>query len=482
MFIGREQELQFLEDKYTTPGGQLIVLYGRRRIGKTETLRKFCEGKPHIFYSSREISDYKQLTAFSERILRAGSPAARYINAFPDWETAIRGFAELPGEETRKLLVIDEFPYMCKGNPSIPSILQSLWDEMLKSQNVMIVLCGSSMSFIEKEILSAENPLYGRATGIYRMNELPFYDAVKFFPAYSPQDKILAYSMLGGIPHYLRQFNPSLSLKENIINNILTKGCVLYSEVEFLARQELREPAMYNTLIEAVALGNTQLNDIYTKTQIDKPKISVYLKNLIELGILEREFSVFSGDKEKAASTRGLYSVADNFFRFWFRFVAVNLSDLETGDAEGVYDHAVQQNLGDFASHTFERVCLEFIRRKNRNGELRFRVAKLGRWWGKAPQTVVSDDGKTKQISVETEIDIVATDSSMKNYLLCECKFRNAKTDFVDLNLLKQKSTIVNQGAEVQYMLFSKSGYSEALIAEAVNDESITLYTLADIV
>ena len=481
MFIGREQELRFLEDKYTATGAQLVVLYGRRRIGKTETLRKFCEGKPHVFYSSREISDYKQLAAFSERILRAGSPAARYVDVFPDWDTAIKSITELPGD-AKKLLVIDEFPYICKGNPSIPSILQALWDETLKNRDVMIILCGSSMSFIEKEILSAENPLYGRATGIYRMNELPFDDAVKFFPGYSAHDKILAYSILGGIPHYLRQFDPALPLEANIVKNILTKGSALYSEVEFLARQELREPAMYNTLVEAVALGNTQLNDIYLKTQIDKPKIGVYLKNLIELGIIEREFSVFSGDKEKATSTRGLYRVADCFFRFWFRFVAANLTDLETGDAEGVYEHAVRHRLDDFAAHAFERVCLEFVRKKNRDGELGFRAEKIGRWWGKVSRSVISEDGKTKQTSVETEIDIIAADPRSKNYILCECKFRNTKTDFTDLILMKEKSAIVEQGAAINYMLFSKSGYSDALIAEAKKDESIMLYTLSDII
>ena len=307
MFIGREQELNFFEEKYNAPGGQLIVLYGRRRIGKTEILHQFCTNKPHVFYSCREISDAKQLAAFSERILKAGSPASKYIDTFKDWESALKGILELQSDGKKKLLIIDEFPYMCKSNPSIPSIIQILWDEILKNEDIMIILCGSAMSFIEKKILSEKKPLYGRTTGIYKMSELPFEDAIKFFPHYSDEDKMLAYSILGGIPHYLRQFDPSLPLRDNIIKNVLTKGCVLYSEVEFLIRQELREPSLYNTVIEAIALGNTQLNDIYTKTQIEKTKISVYLKNLIELQILEREFSIQSGGKEQAASTRGLY-------------------------------------------------------------------------------------------------------------------------------------------------------------------------------
>ena len=482
MFIGREQELKYFEERYNAPSGQLVVLYGRRRVGKTEVLRKFAEGKPHVFYSCREFSDAKQLEAFSERILKAGSPAAKYINIFQDWEAAFKGILEIPTNGAKKLLVIDEFPYMCKGNPSIPSILQILWDESLRDQELMIVLCGSAMSFIEKKILSEKNPLYGRATGIYKMSELPFDDAIKFFPDYSDEEKMLAYAILGGIPHYLCQFDPALALSENIIKNVLTKGCVLYSEVEFLIRQELREPALYNTLIEAIALGNTQLNDIYMKTQIEKSKISVYLKNLTELQILEREFSVLSGDKEKATSTRGLYRITDNFLRFWFGFVFSNLSDLETGDAEGVLTYAVLPRINDFASPVFEMVCREFIRKKNRMGELPFRVSKLGRWWGKLNKNVPADNGESGLTSADSEIDIVAVDGKSKNYILCECKFRNSEMDAADLERLKGKSEIVKKGASVGYALFSKSGFTKELTAQAKEDENLRLFSLSDVV
>jgi len=487
MFIGREQEIQFFNDKYNAPGGQLVVLYGRRRIGKTETLQKFCENKPHVFYSCRELSDAKQLTAFSERILKAGNPAAKYINTFQDWETAFKSVLDIPANGAKKLLVIDEFPHMCRGNPSIPSILQILWDEALKNQDIMIVLCGSAMSFIEKKILSEKNPLYGRTTGVYKMNELPFEDAVKFFPGYTDEEKMLAYSILGGIPHYLRQFDTALNLRENIIKNVLTKGCVLYSEVEFLIRQELREPALYNTVIEAIALGNTQLNEIYTKTQLEKSKISVYLKNLIELQILEREFSLLSAKgtassgKEQAASTRGLYRITDNFFRFWYNFVFPNISDLETGDAEGIYKYTVEPQLNNFTSPVFETVCREFIRRKNRLNELPFRISKLGRWWGKMNKTISMDGEKEKLVAIDSEIDIVAIDSKSKNYVLGECKFRNSETDVSDYERLKEKSAVVKKGADVTYALFSKSGFTKRLIEQAKADGDTWLFSLSEV-
>ena len=293
MFIGREDELKFLQEKYDEEKGQLIVLYGRRRVGKTETLKEFCKGKPHVFYSCTQCTDKVQLSKFSAHILKENIPASKYVSEFKDWEQAFSSISELSFGEKKKLIVIDEFPYMCRNNIEIPSVLQNLWDSYLKDMNVMIILCGSSMSFIEKELLAEKNPLYGRATGIYKMTEMGFYDAVEFFPEYSEKEKILAYSILGGIPHYLCQFNPKLSVEANIKRNILTKGCVLYSEVEFLLHQELRETPIYNSIIEAVALGNTKLNDISQKSLVeDTSKTSVYLKNLMELGIVEREFSI----------------------------------------------------------------------------------------------------------------------------------------------------------------------------------------------
>ena len=327
MFIGREAELKFLNDKYETEGGQFVVLYGRRRVGKTETLREFCKGKPHIFFSCTQTTDKVQLQKFSKQLLKENIPARNYIIEFADWEKAIHAILDLPYGNKKKLLVIDEFPYMCKGNRSIPSILQNLWDAELRNANVMIILCGSAMSFIEKELLAEKNPLYGRATGIYKMKEMGFYDAIKFFPDYSERDKVIAYSILGGIPHYLRQWNPKWSIAENIKRNILTKGCILYSEVEFLLHQELRETPVYNSIIEA--LGNTTLNNISQKSLVeDTSKTSVYLKNLIELGIVEREFSVDARVKEQANGNRGTYKLTDNFFRFWYAFGFANYSQL----------------------------------------------------------------------------------------------------------------------------------------------------------
>ena len=480
MFIGREAELKFLQDKYTEERGQLIVLYGRRRVGKTETLREFCKDKPHVFFSCTQTTDLVQLRNFSGRMFKENIPAKNYISEFADWEKAFRAVLDLPYGNQKKLLVIDEFPYMCRGNKSIPSILQNLWDAELRDSNVMIILCGSAMSFIEKELLSEKNPLYGRATGIYKMKEMGFYDAIKFFPEYSDRDKVLTYAVLGGIPHYLRQWNPRLSVDENIKRNILTKGCILYSEVEFLLHQELRETPIYNSIIEAVALGNTKLNDISQKSLLeDTAKTSVYLKNLMELGIVEREFSVDSKIKERANTGRGTYRLTDNFFRFWYAFGFANYSQLEDGDVDGVYEYVVKPALHEFASFAFEDVCREFVRMLQKKNELPFRYSKIGRWMGK---TTVRDEKASDGLrTAETEIDLLCIGKDAREYLVGECKFKGVPFSYSEYLDTLAKLTPLKEKSKFYYALFSESGFDQKILDCAAMNET-QLYSLEDIV
>lgn len=478
MFIGREAELKFLKERYNSDKGELVVLYGRRRVGKTETLKQFCKGKPHLFFSCRECTDKLQLKNFSEKLLKENIPASTYISEFSDWEKAFRSITELPYGDKKKLVVIDEFPYMCKGNESIPSILQNLWDELLKDENVMLILCGSAMSFIEKELLAEKNPLYGRATGIYKMTEMGFYDAAKFFPIYSSRDKVIAYSILGGIPHYLNQFDSDKSLEENIKKNILSKGSALYSEVEFLLRQELRETPVYNSIIEAVALGNTKLNEISMKSLIDDTsKTSVYLKNLIELGIVEREFSVSEGVKEKANTNKGLYRITDNFFRFWYAFVFTNISELEGGDVDGVYRYSIEPQLHEFAAMPFEDICREYVRELQKVGELPFRYAKMGRWWGR---TTVRRGEQTEL--ADTEIDLLAVSKQSDKYLVGECKFKGKPFRYSEYLDTITKLSDRKDKAEFWYYLFSESGFDEKIVEPARSDSRLVLCGLDEIV
>ena len=473
MFIGRENELNFLNNCYVSNRAEFVVIYGRRRVGKTETLNEFCKNKPNVFYSCREYTSEKQLAEFSDALLSWKPELKAYTDSFADWDKAFSFIGEMEGKE-KTVIVIDEFPYMCKNNPSIPSILQIVWDTVLKNKNIMIVICGSSMSFIEKELLSEKNPLYGRTTGIYKMLPMPYYDAIKFLPDFSDEDKMIAYSILGGIPHYLKQFDSQKTLKENIINKILTKGTVLYSEVEFLLRQELRETSIYNTVIEAIALGNTAFNEILTKTGIEKSKLSVYLKNLIELGIVEREFSILSSAKERASSSKGLYNLTDNYFKFWYAFGYSNLSELEKDDALGVWEDYIEGSLHDFASKSFEKVCIEFMYSLNRQRKLPFRFSKIGRWWGTITRVI---EGEKRNYA--EEIDIIATDKNEKKFILGECKFRSELFDNGELRKLKEK---IELPGETYFYLFSLSGFTDTVIDASKNQENLFLVDIAQMV
>lgn len=473
MFIGRSNELQFLNDAYNSDKAEFIVLYGRRRVGKTELLNEFCKDKNAIFYTCREYTDIKQLQSFTDKIHSYHIPTFEYVTQFNSWEQVFSSVLYIETDK-KKLLIIDEFPYACKANSSIPSVLQVLWDEKLRYENVMIILCGSAMSFIEKELLSEKNPLYGRTTGIYKVDPLPFNDAFKFFPNYSDEDKLLAYAILGGVPHYLSQFNPNISLEDNIKRNILRKGCPLYNEVEFLIKQELRETSVYNTIVEAIAVGNNSFSDIMNKTQLEKSKLSVYLKNLIEISIVEKEIPALSTDKERNNTSKGNYILTDNFFRFWYAFAYRNLTDLENGDIDGVWEECIRDNLHFFASTPFEKVCLNYLYILNKNKQLPFRIHNASRYWGKTIQTI---DGRKQAVNLE--IDILAPDAKKKNYIFGECKFTNEAFDMQQLKKLQDK-VFVDEKA--YFYLFSLSGFTDAVKEYATAHNNVVLIQAKDIV
>lgn len=294
-----------------------------------------------------------------------------YLSRFADWGGAFLSVRDFQRNENGKsILVIDEFPYAVMGNREIPSILQKQWDTVLKDENVMIILCGNAMSFIEKEILAEKNPLYGRAGGICRMDEMPYYDAVKSVKEYTPAEKATVYSICGGVPYYLEQFDTAFSLKENILRSVLTKGSILYSEPGFLLRQELREPSVYNSVISSIANGRTKLSEIQDDLMMEKNKLSVYLRNLIEPGLAER--AVECSRSDRTSIQRGLYRIRNPFFRFWYAFVFPNLSLLEFGDTETVCKRLIEERLEQFVSSTSEDICIEYMKYRNMTLSLPF--------------------------------------------------------------------------------------------------------------
>lgn len=470
-FIGRKNELAFLNRAYGSDKAELVVLYGRRRVGKTELLREFCKDKPNIFYLCRKYTDEEQLEEFSKALL--ARDGERFLSGFPNWDNAFSYLERLRTDE-KLVVVMDEFPYACSANRSLPSVLQIAWDTKLKDCNIMLVLCGSSISFIEDELLSEKNPLYGRATGIYKVLPMPYYDAVRFLPGFSDEDKLTALAVLGGVPHYLKQFDSSRTLRENIVDNILSKGAALYSEVDFLLHQELRETAVYNTIVQAIALGGNSFGEILTKTHLEKSKLSVYLNRLIELNIVEKQFPALSGERDRGKSAKGLYELADNFFRFWFTFAYPNLGMLETEDPEAVWEDAVAGRLHSFASRPFEKICVEYMYALNRERRLPFRFLSVGHWWG----NVTRKDGDGRPVTTSEEIDVLAADGKRENYILGECKFTNEPFDMGQLKKLRNKTTL---NGNVRYFLFSLNGFTDAVSEFAKNREDVFLVTPRDL-
>lgn len=452
-FIGREYELKTLERLYSEDTFQFIVMYGRRRVGKTRLLSEFCKDKNSIFFVAEEYNDKMALQKFSQKILEHYD-MADFMSSFDSWEKAFL-FLHKKAQDKPLVLVIDEFTYIAMANKSIPSLMQNLIGHSLKNSKLYIIVCGSSLSFMEKEVLSYKSPLYGRRTSQMKIEPFDFFDSIKFFPNYSMENKVMSYGVVGGIPQYLQKFNDKFSIEENIKDNILEKSSYLHEEPLNLLKQELREPALYNSIIEAIATGSSRLNDISTKVGEDSSKCSNYLKSLVELEIIEKEIPI----GEKATSKKTIYSIKDSLFRFWYRFIFNNTTLIEQEMIDYVFDKKIQPELNDFLGNTFEKICIDYLKHKNKKGELPFIFERVGRWWGNNPIK--------KQ---QEEIDILAI--AQNNAIIGECKWRNEKLNMKVVISLIEKSQALNYENKY-YIYFSKSGFTDEVINFSENNNII---------
>lgn len=460
MFIGRKRELSKLEKLHASKRFEFLVMYGRRRIGKTRLLVEFIKGKDAIFFSAEENNDKLNLSKFTDAI-RDYYPHFKFIPDFDSWENAFKFIAEIAGDK-RTIVVIDEMPYVAQSNPSFLSTLQHIIDHSFAKTKLFLIACGSSMSFMENEVLSEKSPLFGRKTAQMHVQPFDYYDSAKFFPNYSFDDKIKAYGILGGIPQYLSKFDPSIGISENIKENILDTSAYLYDEPKNLMHQELRAPAIYNAIIEAISSGASKLNEISTKSGEEGRKTSKYILHLVELHILKKEFPI---DNEKSKST--IYRVNDSLFRFVYRFAYHNKSLIERDKADYIYNEKILPELNTYLGPSFENVCMEYLLRMDNQGKLPLTIENIGRWWGNNPV-------KRKQ----EEIDIVAIGKDSAIY--GECKYRNEPMDAKVLDLLIERSYLL-PCSHKYYYLFSKSGFTDSLIKKAKENANIKLVYLDDL-
>lgn len=462
MFIGREKELAELNEMYQQDKFQLFVLYGRRRVGKTTLLNAFCKDKDTIFYSAEQSNSKLNLEKFSSLVFQFYGETT--LEPFSSWEKALT-YIDHRQKEKRLILVFDEFPYLVKKNKALLSEFQHLIDHKLQYGKLFLILCGSYMGFMEKEVLGAKSPLFGRRTGQLHMKSFDYRTSIRFLEGFSDEDKLKLYGAFGGTPLYLQQVQKDRNFEENIKNAFLRVTAYLYEEPLLLLRQEVQEPGTYSAIIEAIAGGATKSNEISTKIGEEPAKCIKYINTLCELGILYKETPF--GEKESSRKT--IYGISDFMFRFWYRYVFSNRTLVETGAQQAVWEKRVEPGYNEYMGMVFERICRDYLMAQNTQGNLPILFTTIGRWWGSAPAT-----------HSEVEIDLIANEG--KDYLICECKWRNEPCDLSVLKKLREKADVFTKNRRnTWYVLFSKTGFTSAVQEAASQDGDVILVDLQDI-
>ncbi|WP_448863327.1 DUF234 domain-containing protein [Clostridium sp.] len=454
-FVDREEEMMTLQSEYERPGSSLVILYGRRRVGKTALISEFIKGKNALFFLASEESEAQNRTAFKEKAADfTGNELLRQFDA-KSWDILFQTIMQTPFQE-KPIIVIDEFQYIGKSNPAFPSIFQRIWEEQLKGSSIMVILCGSLISMMESQTLSYSSPLYGRRTAQIRLKQIPFRYYHEFFPDKSPRELVEYYSVTGGVPKYIELFSESDDIYHAIQKNILNRSGYLYDEPHFLLQQEVSEIGNYFSVIRAIAAGNSKLSAISTVLEVKSTSLTKYLKTLIDLDLLEREVPVTEENPEK--SKKGLYKIKDNYLRFWFAFIYPNMSFIESGNSAIVLNKIRKSMVSGHTAFVYEDVCREQMWKLNANGAWPFHFSKLGRWWDS-----------------RNEIDIAAIDPDGSNLILGECKFWQEPVGSNILYALEQKAAAVEWRKDRRHtwlILFSAAGFTDELkeIAKSRSD------------
>lgn len=461
MFIGRERELNSLEKLYASDKFEFAVIYGRRRVGKTALINHFIRNKKAIYFMGVESNDKQNLENFSKNILEYGV-GIQADTAFLSFQAALEYVFQL-AEKERLILAIDEYPYVARSSRSLASTLQLLIDKYKENSKLMLILCGSSMSYMEDHVLAYKAPLYGRRTAQMKMQPFDFADACRYFKNFSDEDKALIYGIVGGTPQYLLQMDDKLSIEENIKNTFLNPTSSLFEEPENLLKQEVREPALYNAIITAIATGSARMAEISTKVGAETSVCAAYLKNLLALGLVQKETPY--GEK---ASRKSIYAIDDNMFRFWYRFVPENYSIISRGASDIAYKR-MEPHLSDYMGKVFEEICKQYLWKLLLKGQSPVEFGELGRWWGTDPFT-----------HSQTEIDIMG-EQDKNTALFGECKWTNERVDTGVLETLAKRGQLFHYG-KIYLVLFAKRGFTKGCVDMANRMGNAMLVSYDDLV
>ncbi len=460
MFIGRKNELAELEKLYHTGKFQHPVIYGRRRVGKTALIREFIKDKDAIFFTGIESNVQQNLENLSRAILAASTPEAPTSAVFQNIQDALEYVFRL-SLDRHLVFVIDEYPYLAKSYPAVSSILQRLIDEYKERSTLFLILCGSSMSFMEEQVFGYQSPLYGRRTAQIKLLPFDFFESCQCVPHFSAIDKALAYGMVGGTPPYLLQLDDTETLEDNLKKKLLNPNAYLFEEPGNLLKQEVREAASYNAIISAIATGSSRLSEIANKTHLESSACTSCLNRLLALGLVRKEMPFGEGSTKKT-----IYAIEDPFFRFWYRFIPSSISILQNGMTD-VACKRILTAMPQYMGSVFEEICKQWLWRQNKKEALPFVFTSMGRWWGNDP----------KQKS-EAEIDIVASDEE-DCYLFGECKWTNDPVDQAILKKHCERSRLI-LSARQYYVLFTKSGFTDACRETAMSMGNVQLIGFED--
>ena len=457
MFVDRQAELAFLNDvlaRDRPTAAQFILLYGRRRVGKTVLLRHWAEhtDTPHTYWAAEREPAALQRRKLFARVLGVEPTRAA---TFASWADCWQAIAAFVGDR-RHIFILDEFTYAVESDPAMLSSLQHAWDQLFKNSQLVLVLCGSHVRTMET-LQARQSPLFGRLTGQWSLQPLPFSALHAFFPLWSPEERVAAYAVVGGVPAYLEWLDPNLSLSDNIRKVILAPGSMFVAEPAFLLYDEVREPSTHLAILQAIGKGNHTLSDVANAALVSRQHLPSYLARLRELRLVERRLPVTVPPPRRRRARSGRYHLCDPYFRFYFYFIAPHQDDVAYRPARVLA--RVEEQLRAFVGVTaFEELCRQWVVERSRAEELPFEVREVGSHWSR-----------------QVQVDVVAVNWAAREILLGECKWsakavgrgtvRNlieVKTPGV-LEVLPDKGT----GWVVHYALFARAGFTDAAAAEA---------------
>lgn len=475
MLVDRQRELKELNGLLDGRSSRLVAVSGRRRLGKTTLLVHWAKtsGHPYLYWVGSHFPSGVLLSQFSKKVWRHGNPGKHTPRQFSyeSWAEAFEALAEACQGEQRHIIILDEFPYAVQSEPGLPSALQNAWDHALKFSNVCMALCGSHVGMMER-LLGADAPLYGRMAGPLRVRPLPFSAVKAFLPNYSPEQRVAVYAILGGVPAYLEQFSDEISLLDNLRQNLFQDVGLFRNDPDYLIGEQVRDLTNYQAVLAAIASGARKPADIGLEAKLPhRSGVDPYLTQLVEMDYVRRELPVTVPPHKRQTSRASRYILADNYLRFYFRFVRANL-DLIAQELYDELERRLAEQLRAFVGMTtFEELCREWVLVQSRNGKLPFPVEQAGSHW----------DSKV-------QVDVVAISWREKALLLGEAKWQESRLsrriirELVVEKTPKVLNALPDSGKDwrVYYAFFSRAGFTEAAQTLAAEYEAI-LVDLAEL-